>query len=344
MERVDDLGHMADNILDASLLASDLIGAHREAVHVEDLVDELRPGLAQMAAAAEVQLSICLDAPLPGVFCDREYIGRVIHNLVAYACNAAGRGGTIELWGRYEPDEKSVRVGATDDRPDTSGERVQPLFDPAYQPPRSRSTESQGRDLALHVVSEMVRINLGELSVTAHPGGSTCAFTVPLVDLDRILSAHLRVVESGRRTVSALSVAFATATPPLSRRHSEEFVQFLWSELRACDLVVPMQPGVWALCISCKAADFAKIVQRIARSFVENNRCRPDRPLPALSLGIVGSWPLSTPSEQVAALVRRAASAGIVLRGESGPYGERSAATPIAGERRGGPTHVPAGE
>ncbi len=332
MRRVDDLTLMTDNILEASLLASDLVGSQREAIHLESLVKELRPGLEETALASEAQLSISIDELLPKIFCDRENIGGVLHNLVAYACKAAGRGGMIELWGRYERDEKSVRIGVTDNRPDASGEGVRPVFDPAYQPPRLGSAESQGQDLGLHVVSELVRINLGELSVTARPGGgSTSAFTVPLVDLDRILSAHLGVLESGRQTVSAFSVALARVTPPCSERQSKEIVQFLWSELLACDLVVPVRPGDWALCISSNAEDLVKIVRRVQRSFEENNRTRSDSPLPALSLLTIGSWPLSTPSGRVAAAVRRALSAGFDFRREPVLLGENLDVTPIAG-------------
>jgi signal transduction histidine kinase len=332
MRRVDDLTLMADNILDASQLASDLVGSHREAIHPENLVKELRPGLEQMASISEAQLSISLDQGLPYVFCDRGNIGGVIHNLVAGACKAAGRGAMIELWARYERDARSVRIGITDNRPDASGEGVQEEFDPAYPQPRRGSAESQGEDLALHVVSELVRINLGELSVTPHPGGgSTSAFTLPLVDLDRILSAHLGVLATGRQTVSAVSVALATVTPASSERDLKEIVQFLWSELRACDLVVPVQLGDWALCISCNAEDFVTIVRRVVRSFEENNRTRSDSPLPALSLRTIGSWPLSTPSRRVAAVVRRALSAGSDFRREPGLLGESLDVTPIVG-------------
>lgn len=347
MRRADDLGHMVDDILDASQLAADLVGSHREAVRIEDLVEELRPELEQTAAANDARLSIRLEAPLPDVFCDRGDIERVVHNLVASACKATGPAGTIEVWGRSEAEERSVRIGVSDNRPyeSESGRSVETIVGPARRQSPIHGAKSRDPDLKLHVVSEMVRINLGKLSITAHPrGGSTSAFTVPLVDLDRILSAHLGVLESGRQTVSELSAALAIVTAPCSERHSREIVQFLWSELRSCDLVVPVHPGAWALCVSCNAGDFLEIVRRVERSFEDSSRSRPDGSLPALSLRIVGTWPISGPSEQVTDSVRRALPAGCGLQREPGRLDEGSEAIPTAEHRPGGPIHFTARE
>jgi signal transduction histidine kinase len=311
MQRVDDLDHIVDNILDSSKLASDLVGAHREAISLEDLIEELRRGLQQKAAASESTLKIRLDEALPLVFCDRVNIGHVIHELVGQACKAAGGGGTVEVWVRHQPEKKSVLIGVTDDRAEISNEDVASIFDPVHRQRKFCGEDGHRDNLALHVVSEMVRINLGKLSVTAHPRrGSTSALTVPVVELDRILAEHVGVLASGRQTVSTLSVVLAAASLERCERNSREIAHRLWSELRACDLVIPLQPRHWALCLSCHEGDLSKIVRRVALAFDEGNRTGLDDPLPALTFRIVGTWPLCVPPTQVTQAVGQALSTG----------------------------------
>jgi hypothetical protein len=308
MRRVDDVATMLDGVLDASQLASDLVGSHREATSVEALVEELRPALEQIATACEAELSVTIDASLPPIFCDRGNIGRVVHELVARACKAAGRGGKVELSARLEPVDRSVRIGVTDNRPPPP-EEGELIYDPGYQPEPKRATAG-GTELGSHVIHELVRINLGTFVVTTPPeGGSTSDFTVPVVDIDRILSAHLGVLTTGRQTVSALSLVLATIVLSRDDQDTAAIIECLWSELRACDLVIPVRPGAWALCISGNADDVETITRRITDSFHEGNERRHDDPLPAISLTIVGTWPLSASAKEIASAVGRSLEA-----------------------------------
>jgi hypothetical protein len=173
-------------------------------------------------------------------------------------------------------------------------------LDPAYR--ALHDEETNVADPVLHIMSELVRINLGEMTHTAHPaGGNSSSFTVPLVDLDRILSAHLGVLETGRQTASMLSVVIASVTP---KQMTHAIVQFLWSELRACDLVVPVEPGRWALCISAGAGDLGTILRRVESAFQAAELGARDDPPPVLSLRVVGTWPLSVAYGEIAEAVR----------------------------------------
>ena len=307
LTRVDHLSHMVDGILDASRLESDVIGVRREQHKVAKLIENARPTLEQRAAAHKVEIQFAVPDSLPNVFADAESIGRVIVNLGANACKYAGGNGKITVWARYDAENGNVVIGVTDTGPGIAPEHVKLIFDRFQQVPSDKPKEQDGFGLGLHIASELVRVNLGTLTVESEPQkGSTFSFTLPIFDVNSLIPLHFSFLRTSRHDFQKVSIAMATAVGTSDPAGLSDVERQLNRQLRSYDLLLPLRDGTWLVCLACNDDEATKITDRIHAAYSENSRNRTDGPLPDIRFRPVGSWALSNRPEGLTDAIRGA--------------------------------------
>jgi nitrogen fixation/metabolism regulation signal transduction histidine kinase len=118
-----------------------------------------------------VELQQDLGPDLPEVEVDRDQILQVLHNLLANAFEAVGRGGPVRISARREGEELAVAIA--DGGPGIRAEDLPRLFEPYF------TTKEAGTGLGLAISERIVREHGGRIEVASAPGkGAT--FTVRL--------------------------------------------------------------------------------------------------------------------------------------------------------------------
>jgi signal transduction histidine kinase len=305
LTRVDHLSSMVDGILDASRLESDVIGVRREEHPVAKLIEQAKATLEQRAAADKLQIEFSIPDELPNVFADAESIGRVIVNLGTNACKYAGGNGKVKIWARYNKDDRNVTIGVTDSGPGIAPEHVKLIFDRFQQLPQDKGKGGFG--LGLYIVSELVRVNFGTLSVDSEPKkGSTFAFTLPIFDVNALIPLHFSFLKTSRHSFQTVSIAMASIPAGADAATSAEIERSLTRQLRSYDLLLRVRGGNWLLCAAGDAGDLQKISDRIAKTYAEISRNRPEGRLPEIKIRPVGTWMLSGRTEGVSDAIRGA--------------------------------------
>ncbi len=308
LTRVDHLSHMVDGILDASRLESDVIGVKREQQKVADLIEHARTTLEQRAAAHKVAITFSVPERLPNVFADAESIGRVIVNLGANACKFAGENGRIDVWARYNEEERNVEIGVTDTGPGIAPEHVKLIFDRFQQVPSEKPKDRKdGFGLGLHIASELVRVNFGTLMVESAPQkGSTFSFTLPIFDVNSLVPLHFSFLKTSRHSFQKVSIAMATLAQPGDGQDPGAVQRVLNKQLRSYDLLLPLGTNTWLVCIACNDDDMANVTERIQTAYAENSRNRPEGPLPEIRFRSIGTWTVSNRPEGLSDAIRGA--------------------------------------
>jgi signal transduction histidine kinase len=307
LTRVDHLSHMVDGILDASRLESDLIGVRREEHPVAKLVEHARKTLEQRAAAHKVQIEFAIPDGLPNVFADAESIGRVIVNLGANACKYAGENSKIQVWARYNEEDRDVTIGVTDNGPGIAPEHVKLIFDRFQQIPDDNAPQKDGFGLGLHISSELVRVNFGTLTVESAPQkGSTFAFTLPVFDVNSLIPLHFSFLRTARQSFQKVSIAMATVTAGTDGAALADVERYLNRQLRSYDLLLRLREGNWLVCAAGDESELTKITARILGTYAEINRNRPEGRLPEIRFRPIGTWTLSSRPEGLTDAIRGA--------------------------------------
>ncbi len=298
LTRVDQLSQMVDGILDASRLESDLIGVKREEYSVATLIEKVRPTLVQRADAHKVAIEFAIPDALPKVFVDAESIGRVVVNLGTNAAKYAGENGTIRVWARYNSEKHEVTIGVSDSGEGIAPEHVKLIFDRFHQVPGEGQQEKGGFGLGLHIASEFVRINFGTLTVESEPNkGSTFAFTVPVFDVDSLIPLHFDFVKTSRHSFQNVAIALATVVGGAGPETRAEVERLLNRQLRSYDLLLPVRPGSWLVCVACDKDEIDTVTDRVLTAYVQASRSRPEMRLPDLRFRPVGAWPVASRPE-----------------------------------------------
>ena len=204
-----DLGQLVDDLLDSSRLKAGTLRVDRRRCSVAEIVASVRPMLQNKAATRSITLAEEIPADLPDVFADRDKAGRALINLAVNAIKFSPEGSGVLLWAAAGRDA-GVHLGITDQGRGMSGEELQVVFDRFQQIGDGSASGREGSGLGLHIVKELVHLNLGKLHVDSRPGqGSTFSFTLPQYGWGEIVRSYSYLLgELGEGTpLSVIEVA-----------------------------------------------------------------------------------------------------------------------------------------
>ncbi|CAK9023401.1 Non-motile and phage-resistance protein, partial [Durusdinium trenchii] len=294
--RADDLNNMVDDLLDVSKLESDLLGAWRRNVWVEEILERAESLLRLRAGIQGVELVTECEPDLPAVYCDAEKVGRVLTNLAVNAIKFCDSGGIVKLWAKADPSHHQVILGVTDNGPGIDQESLRDVFKRFKQSDEHVKNTSKGFGLGLSIARQLCRLNLGELQVESKVGdGSTFSFNLPVANPVEVLSRWLEL-DSGRIDTFKLIeiVAEDVSAAPLG-----DFDNFLNCLLRNHDLLLRVGVARWMLVMAVSPSESSQWFERMRKEFDRVNRNRPLGALPSYRAEIRCEWKASDSKAQL---------------------------------------------
>ncbi|HYW08661.1 MAG TPA: ATP-binding protein [Longimicrobium sp.] len=172
---------LINDVLAFARVEAGRIELHPRALAARELIGEVEPLVAPLAAAREITLFVDACDPLLRVRADDERVRQILLNLVGNAIKFTQPGGWVKLW--CERAENRVHICVGDNGPGIALEKQATVFDPFIQVGRRLSNPRDGVGLGLAISRDLARAMGGDLGVASVPGeGSTFILRLPAAD------------------------------------------------------------------------------------------------------------------------------------------------------------------
>jgi signal transduction histidine kinase len=170
--QLDRLDWLAQNLLELSKLDSGLVLLD---LRPDDVRGTIESAVEQQAAVAE-RRGIHLRATVPRrplrIRHDPPRVGQVVTNLVGNALKFTGRGGSVSVVARAEPDG-SATIEVTDTGVGIHPSELPRIFDRFYRGVEANEARSTGSGLGLSIVKSIVDMHHGTIAVESRVGHGT---------------------------------------------------------------------------------------------------------------------------------------------------------------------------
>jgi two-component system sensor histidine kinase BaeS len=181
------LQHIIDDLRDLAAADAGDLRIHREAVYVNDILDQVTEAHRGAAETAGVRLSAQPTAD-PEVLLDGARLRQLVGNLVANAVRHTGTGGTVTIRSEVRDGDLSIAVADT-------GTGIAPgdlpkIFDRFWRADDSRTRSTGGSGLGLAIARKLAEAHGGVITVESTLGVGS-VFTVRL-PLEPAVAAPLR--------------------------------------------------------------------------------------------------------------------------------------------------------
>jgi signal transduction histidine kinase len=172
------LSRMVVSMLNISRIEAGEMQLHPQTVDIHEIV--CRTVLGFEPAIEEKQIEVQgLDADKMLVEADPDLSHQIVYNLIENAVKFTPRDGTIGL--SYENDGRMLRVAIRNTGEGIRKEEIPQLFDRFYKSDRSRSSDTKGVGLGLHIVKSLVHLHGGTVGVKSAVGEyAEFSFTLPI--------------------------------------------------------------------------------------------------------------------------------------------------------------------
>ena len=167
---------LVNDLLDFERIEAGKLTIHRSETELAPLLEGLAVTL--VPAAEEKGLKLVFESrDLPtAILTDKDRLRQILTNLLTNAIRYSDQG-TITVTSASEGEQLKFTV--SDQGVGMTDEQLEKIFDPFHQVDASHTRERGGVGLGLAIVSRLVRLLRGEISVTSAKGKGSC-FTVSL--------------------------------------------------------------------------------------------------------------------------------------------------------------------
>ena len=171
---------MINELLDLNRLESGGISLALEPIDIAAVFREESIVLHSVIQQADITLKENFSREFPIVQGDSGLLRRVFHNLLDNAVKFAPDEGTVEIWGKPDPDNPGkVLMGVKDNGPGIPEDKVGQLFEKYYTGDQAGSRR-KGTGLGLHFCKLAVEAHQGEIWAESKPGeGCNIIIRVP---------------------------------------------------------------------------------------------------------------------------------------------------------------------
>lgn len=169
-----------ERVLQLSTLDKGELELAREAVHMHEIVAEVRDHFLLPLQEKSARIDVRLDARNDVVRGDRVHLTNALTNLVDNALKYGPEGGTITVHSMATNGQ--LQLAVTDQGIGISKEDLKHIFERFYRVHTGNRHDVKGFGLGLHYVEQISRAHGGRVMVTSEPGkGSTFTLCLPLI-------------------------------------------------------------------------------------------------------------------------------------------------------------------
>jgi signal transduction histidine kinase len=194
VEATRDLSEMVDDFLDSSKLRARALPVDRQSHTADELFDAVVPTLEMRAQPKKITIERDIAESVGPFFADLTKASRILINLAINAIKVTPEGQTLKLHAR-PTDDGDVSIGVTDRGPGLAARDLEVIFERFQQLKEPQLAGNKGFGLGLSIVKYLTWLNLGKVKVESKLGqGSTFSFSLPGIDLQRILACYLETI------------------------------------------------------------------------------------------------------------------------------------------------------
>lgn len=296
-EAASDLSGLVDDFLDSSKLRARNLRIDRRSIDLEASVEQGWRILDSRAGSRQVSIIKKIDPDLPMVFVDAEKVCRSLINLGMNAIKFSPAGGEVEVSITRDSDDM-VRISVTDHGPGIDEETAERLFDRFSQSASGAQSTVKGFGLGLSIVSDLVEMNLGTLSLKSKEGeGSTFTFTVPCAEEAAIIRAFIAQIERNHKEAPIAAIALRRLCDP---EKTDELLIKIASSCRPLDVILPV-PGTDRLLLIGESNEPAQWIERLIER-VDDPGCVG--PSGSAMPRLLGAWTVDKAEPELIRLVR----------------------------------------
>jgi two-component system phosphate regulon sensor histidine kinase PhoR len=172
------LTNLVSDLLELSKLESQGLAPKRSPVDLGLIIHKASDLLSPAVQKKNQVLKLAVDARLPTIKGNADYIERAIANLIDNASKYTPEGGQIHV--RAAPNGQFAVIEVSDNGIGIPKEDLPRIFERFYRVDRSRSREMGGTGLGLSIVKHVAQVHGGLIEVDSAPGkGSTFRLKLP---------------------------------------------------------------------------------------------------------------------------------------------------------------------
>tara|TARA_R110002073_G_scaffold336260_1_gene531293 strand:+ start:19253 stop:21157 length:1905 start_codon:yes stop_codon:yes gene_type:complete len=239
-EATGDLVQLVDDFLDTDKLRAQRLPVHRQSIPPEEIIESVWAILKSKAESKGVRLACRIDQGLPDVYVDADMAQRSLINFVTNAIKFSSPGTPVCIEA-LNVMKGMIQIRVIDQGPGLEQSDIDLLFDRFEQTVTGKSASCKGFGLGLNIASQLVSINLGEITVKSTVGdGCTFAFTLPIDEPEYVLNAYLkRVVEwSNPHPLVVLRVKSR-----INAHDSTSLIRTITDQVHARDIILDCRNG-----------------------------------------------------------------------------------------------------
>ncbi|HEU4723679.1 MAG TPA: GAF domain-containing sensor histidine kinase [Candidatus Eisenbacteria bacterium] len=218
------LQNMINDLLEVTRAQTGKLTVDRRRMHVGPIVTDLVRSLAMTAKANGLTLSANVEADLPEALGDKARVRQVVANLIENAMKFTPEGGAIHVNVRVRPEQRNaVCITVSDTGCGLSANDRERVFEQLYQVEHAGGERSRnGLGLGLYISKELVNRQGGRIWVESEKGqGSHFSFTLPILDLGKLIAPLLTETNMAKRSLAVISVDLLPASGPISAQNAK---------------------------------------------------------------------------------------------------------------------------
>ena len=191
-KRAEFMSDLIDDLLLTRKTQHGKVGTTLEPVGVGESLKSLALDLDVRGASRRVHCELDLPDSLPQMFCDRDHIQRILSNLGTNALKHSPAGEVVSIAAEHRVADGTVEISIADGGPGIPRGEQKRILERFAQSGTNEMQLEAGYGLGLHIVSELVKRNNGQLLLESETGmGSRFSVVLPTADPARLFESFV---------------------------------------------------------------------------------------------------------------------------------------------------------
>ncbi|WP_425409783.1 sensor histidine kinase [Hyphococcus sp.] len=273
--RADDLNILLNDLLQVTRLEQAALDMRRKPATIGLLAGQPASRLEEALSREEINLTFDHSGNVPIVYCDHEKIEKAVSAITLYSSRIARAGGTVGLRIRQDLSRSNAVIDISNDGHAIPDDRLLHFNQNLSCAKRNKNGGEARLGLGLYIAKELVRYNLGDITVRNDPaGGSVFSISIPLFDPLQILTLYKERLALFNRTLDHISLVHIVVSARLDADGTSKIDDKIQHAIRSTDLVFQPSETQWLLVLPTRGPSlegFTSRIDEIIQSEISDN-------------------------------------------------------------------------